>query len=227
MKFLIKSSYKNNFNYFNFISYTRYFYILNLVKKKQFFRKTNKGVKLDVRFNSIRRYKNINLNNQLLNMWLKNGLKLNLLKHYNYFLEYYYLLLISDIKFFENFTNYKYILELLDTKDYYYNFENLLNDPVKELEFIFDLKIKKLSKKLQKKYNKKYDYKIVHINKKKRFRYLLKAFYSNINYYKCNKYFERIFYTLINIVFNTKDTEVWNKKVCIYKTVFKFLNKNN
>ena len=208
MKFLIKSSYKNNFNYFNSISYTRYYYYLNLIKKKQFFKKTKKGVKLDSRFDSIKRFKNINFNNQLLNIWLKNGLKLNLLKHYNVFLENYYLILITDLKFYENFPNYNYVMELLDTKDYYYKFDNLLTDPVKELEYIFDLKIKKLSKKLQKKYNKKYDYKIIHINKKKRLRYLFKMFYSNLNFYKYNKYSERIFFNLINIVFNTRETEV-------------------
>lgn len=227
MKFLIKSSYKNNFNYFNFISYTRYFYLLNLIKKKQFSKKTNKGVKLDSRFDSLKRFNNLNVNNQLLNIWLKKGLKLNLLKHYNVFLKNFYLILMLNISFYENYPNYNYVLELLDTKDYYYKFENLLNDPMKELEYIFDLKIKKLNKKLQKKYNKKYDYKIVHINKKKRLRYLLKTFYVNINYYKYNKYSERIFYTLINIVFNTKETEVWKKKLHTYKTVFKFLNKNN
>lgn len=208
MKFLIKSSYKNNFNYFNSISYTRYYYYLNLIKKKQFFKKTKKGVKLDSRFDSIKRFKNINFNNQLLNIWLKNGLKLNLLKHYNVFLENYYLILITDLKFYENFPNYNYVMELLDTKDYYYKFDNLLTDPIKELEYIFDLKIKKLSKKLQKKYNKKYDYKIIHINKKKRLRYLFKMFYSNLNFYKYNKYSERIFFNLINIVFNTRETEV-------------------
>jgi len=227
LKYLIKSSYKNNFNYFNSINYTMYFYTLNLIKKKQFFKKTKKNIKLDSRFDSIRRYKNINLNNQLLNIWTKNGLKLNLLKHYNLFLENFYLKLISDISFYENYPNYNYVLELLDTKDYYYKFENLLNDPLKELEYIFDLKIKKLNKKLQKKYNKKYDYKIIHINKQKRVRYLLKMFYLNINFYKYNKYSQRIFFTLINIVFNTKETEVWFKKLNIYKTVFKFLNKHN
>lgn len=227
MKFLIKSSYKNNFNYFSSFSYIKYYFYLNLVKNKKFFKKTKKGVKLDSRFDSIRRFKNINLHNQILNVWLKKGLKLNLLKHYNLFLEKFYLELITNQVFYENYPNYNYVLELLDTKDYYYKFENLLKDPLKELEFIFDLKIKKLSKKFQKKYNKKYDYKIIHINKKKRLRFLLKAFYSNINFYKYNKYSDRIFYTLINIVFNTKETEVFTKKVNTYKTVFKFLNKDN
>lgn len=208
MKFLIKSSYKNNFNFFNSISYTKYYYSLNLIKKKQFFKKTKNGFKLDSRFDSLKRYKNISFNNQLLNIFLKNGLKLNLLKHYNLFLENFYFKLISDTSFYEGYPNYNYVLELLDTKDYNYRFENLLVDPMKELEFIFDLKVKKLNKKLQKKYNKKYDYKIVHINKKKRLRYLLKTFYSNINFYKYNKYSERIFYTLVNLVFNTKETEV-------------------
>lgn len=68
MKFLIKSSYKNNFNYFNFINYTRYYYLLNLIKKKQFIKKTYKGVKLDSRFDSIKRFKNLSVNNQLLNI---------------------------------------------------------------------------------------------------------------------------------------------------------------
>ena len=145
MKFLIKSSYKNNFNYFNLINYTRYFYLLNLIKKKQFFKKTNKGIKLDSRFDSIKRFKNLSVNNQLLNIWLKKGLKLNLLKHYNVFLQNFYLILISNISFYENYPNYNYVLELLDTKDYYYKFENLLNDPLKELEYVFDLKIKKLN----------------------------------------------------------------------------------
>ena len=209
------------------MSYTRFYYYLRLVKKKQFFRKTKYGSKLDSRFDSIRRFKNINFNNQLLNVWLKKGLKLNLLKHYNQFLENFYLILITNTKFYENYPNYNYVLELLDTKDYYYRFENLLRDPIKELEYIFDLKIKKISKKLQKKYNKKFDYKIIHINKKKRLRYLFKMFYSNLNTYKYNKYSDRIFFNLINIVFNTKETEVWEKKLSTYKTVFKLLNKNS
>lgn len=227
MKFLIKTSYKNNFNYYDLLYYTLYFYKINLVRKKQFFKKTDKGLKLDRRFDSIKRFKNLNFNNQLFNIFLKNGLKLNLLKHYNVFLENFYNLLINETKLYKELPNYNYVLELLDTKDYYYKFENLLNEPLKDLEYIFDLKIKKLSKKFQKKYNKKYDYKIVHINKKKRLRYLLKMFYLNINTYKYNKYSDRIFFNLVNIVFNTKENEIWEKKLGTYKTVFKFLNRGN
>jgi hypothetical protein len=104
--------------------------------------------------------------------------------------------------------NYQYITELLDTKYYYYRFENLLKEPFLELEYIFDLKIKKVPKKLQKKFNKKYDYKIVHIHKNKRIRYILKLLYSNINIYKYNHYSDRIYNTLITLLFNTKEMEI-------------------
>ena len=131
-----------------------------------------------------------------------------MLKHYNKFLENFKLLLINDIHLYESSVNYQYITELLDTKNYYYNFEKLLKEPFNELEYIFDLKIKKIPKKLQKKFNKKFDYKIVHIHKDKRIRYILKLLYSNINVYKYNRYSERIFQTLITLLFNTKELEI-------------------
>jgi hypothetical protein len=100
------------------------------------------------------------------------------------------------------------VLELLDTKYYYYKFEKLLKEPFSELEYVFDLKIKKLQKKLQKKFNRKYDYKIVHINKIKRIRYIIKLLYSNINLYKHNRYSERLFLLLTTLVFDTKKLEI-------------------
>lgn len=208
MKFLINSSYKNNFNYFNFINFSYYFFQKRFVKNKKFFKKTINYKRLDLKLDSLRRFKNFSLNSQILSMWIKQGLKLNLIKHYNIFLNNFYFLLLNDAIQYKNSQNYDYVLELLDTKYYYYKFENLLKDPLKELEYIFDLKIKKLNKKLQKKYKKKYDYKIIHINKEKRMRYIIKLLYSNINLYKYNKYSDRIFYLFNTTIFNTKELEM-------------------
>lgn len=227
MKFLINSSYKNNFNYFNFINFSYYFFQKRFVKNKKFFKKTINYKRLDLKLDSLRRFKNFSLNSQILSMWIKQGLKLNLIKHYNIFLNNFYFLLLNDAIQYKNSQNYDYVLELLDTKYYYYKFENLLKDPLKELEYIFDLKIKKLNKKLQKKYKKKYDYKIIHINKEKRMRYIIKLLYSNINLYKYNKYSDRIFYLFNTTIFNTKELEMWERRISTYKIIYKHLNRNN
>ena len=227
MKFLTNSSYKNNFNHFNNISFSFFYYQKKFIKNKKFFIKTKNKKRLEFKLDSLRRFKNFNLHNQILSMWTKKGSRLNLVKHYNLFLKNFYLILLDDAYQYRNSQNYDYVVELLDTKYFYYKFENLLKDPFKELEYIFDLKIKKLNKKLQKKFNKKYDYKIVHINKEKRIRYVIRLLYSNINLYKFNKYSERIFSLLTTIVFNTKELEIWERRISSYKVVYKHLNRNN
>jgi len=227
LKFLINSSYKNNFNYFNFINFSFYSYQKRFLKKKVFFKKTINGERLNFKLDSLRRFKNFSFNNQILNMWVKKGSKLNLMKHYNIFLKNFYILLLNDAYQYKDSQNYNYVLELLDTKYYYYRIENLLKDPFKELEYIFDLKIKKLNKKLQKKFKKKYDYKIIHINKMKRVRYIIRLLYSNINLYKYNKYSDRIFFLLVSTIFNTKELEIWERRVSTYKIIYKHLNRNN
>lgn len=208
MKFLINSSYKNNFHYFNISFFSFFLYQKRFLKKKKFIKKTINNKRLDLKLDSLRRFKNFSFNNQILNIWTKKGLKLNLVKHYNLFLKNFYNLILDGAEQYKNSQNYDYVFELLDTKYYYYKFENLLKDPFNELEYIFDLKIKKLNKKLQKKFKKKYDYKIIHINKEKRTRFVIKLLYSNINLYKHNKYSDRIFFLWVSTIFNTRDLEI-------------------
>lgn len=209
------------------VYYSFYFYQKRFIKNKKFFIKTKKGRKFDVRLDSLKRFKNFNFNNQIINMWVKKGLKLNLMKHYNIFLKIFYKILLDNAQQFKDSQNYDYVLELLDTKDYYYKFENLLKNPFKELEYIFDLKIKKLNKKLQKKYKKKYDFKVIHINKEKRVRYIIRLLYSNLNLYKFNQYSDRIFSLMSTTVFNTKDLEIWERRFSTYKVIYKYLNRHN
>jgi hypothetical protein len=100
------------------------------------------------------------------------------------------------------------VYDLLSTKGYNYKFEYLLLSPIKELEYVFDLRLKKLNKKMKRKLKKKYTYTINHFHKKKRIKHVLSMFYLSSNFYKEKKYFERIFSTFINIIFDTKNTPI-------------------
>lgn len=126
----------------------------NEKKNKQFTLKTVRGEKINTKLYSIRRNKNITLHNQLLNSFVKKGKKLNLLKHYNMFLETFFYLLITNENIYKNYQNSDYIFDLLKTKFYYYKFENLLIDPIEDLKCLFDLKAKKPERKKKKKSTK-------------------------------------------------------------------------
>ena len=164
MKFL-ELSIKNNFTKHYFNTLDNWVYFKTEKKKKIFCLKTFKGKKITTKLLSIRRNKNITLDNQLINCFVKKGKKLNFLKHYNIFLENFFYLLTTNKQFYENFLNSDYILNSLKTKFYYYKFSNLLVDPIEDLKCIFDLKVKKVEKKKKKKKNKKYIYKILNILK--------------------------------------------------------------
>jgi len=204
----------------------RFYFVLTSTNKKYSCRKTRRGHKFNVKGESIRRSKILNFNQQLMNIWLKKGYKLNFIKHYNLFLENFRWLLIHEFNTFEKLPYYKYILELLNTKYYYYQFENLLEESFKELEYIFDLKFKKLSKSEQKSLEKKYDYRVCYIYKNKRFRYTIQLLYSNVNSYKYTKYSSRMYDLFIDFVLNPKSLEIWERKLNVYKLVYKRLNSN-
>lgn len=227
MKF-INYYYRNNFNYFfnfNNDETDNFVFFKKFIKNKNFLRKTNKGVKHNIKYTSIKRNKNIYLDSMLINSWIKRGLKINFLKNYNLFLEQFYYLIINEPQFFENYPNCDFIFDLLKTKSFHFKIKHLLKEPLKELEYIFDLKLKKLNKKLKRKLKKKYSYTINYLHKNKRLKHTLNMFYYSSNFYKNKKYFERIFFTFLFIIFDTKSTPIWERKLNVYKIALKFLNK--
>jgi hypothetical protein len=228
LKFFNSFDYKNNFNKFIYKyedDLDLFVFNKRFIKNKFFLKKTNKGSKINIKYNSVRRNKNFSLNNLLINSWVKKGLKLNFLKSYNIFLENFFFILNNNKSFFKDYPNYEYVYDILKTKGYNYRFENLLLHPISELEYMFELKLKKLNKKLKKKLKKKYSYTINHFHYKKRVKHILNLSYLSSNFYKEKKYFERIFLNFVNIVFDTKNTPIWDRKINVYKIAFKFLNK--
>jgi hypothetical protein len=135
-------------------------------------------------------------------------LKLNFLKNYNIFLENFFFIFFTNKSFFKDYPNYEYVCDLLETKGYKNKFEYLLLNPIKDLEYIFELRLKKLNKKMKRKFKKKYTYTINHFHHKKRVKHVLNMFYLSSNFYKEKKYFERMFLMFINIVFDTKNTPI-------------------
>lgn len=201
------------------------FYNLDFIKKSFFFKKTNHGIIINTKSTSLRRNKNINFNNLLINSWIKKGLKLNFLKNYNIFLKNFFFLIVVEKKYFSEFKNFNFVYDLLNSKNYNYKFQNLLVNPLILLEFMFDLRLKKLNKKMKKKYKKKYTYTIKYLYKLKRMKYVLNMLYSSSNFYNNKKYYDRIFFNFLYIIFDTKNTPIWEKKLNTYKIALKFLKK--
>lgn len=237
MKFLYTFDYINNFTYHFILNKdentdededldcTDLLYKLKFVKKNIFNKKTNYGIKHNIKLLSLKRNKNLSLNNLLINSWIKKGLKLNFLKNYNIFLERFFFLLTHDKQFFQDQPNFEFVYDLLRSKNYNYNLIYLLLEPMYVLEHMFDLKLKKLNKKMKKKYKKKYIYTVKYLHISKRLKNTLSMFYFSSNSYNHKKYYDRIFFTFLNIIFNTKNTPIWNRKLNVYKIALKFLKK--
>lgn len=232
MKFIYNLSYTNNFTlYFNFYEedyeddLQEHLYNISFSKKSFFFRKTNYGVKNNIKLLSLKRNKNLSINNLIINSWVKKGMKLNFLKHYNMFVKNFFFLITTQKSFFSDYPNFSFVYDLLSSKKYNYKIHNLLVNPLTFLEHMFELKLKKLNKKMKKKYKKKYIYTIKYLHKSKRLKNTLNMFYYSSNFYNNKKYFDRIFFTFLNIIFDTKNTPIWEKKLNVYKIALKFLKK--
>lgn len=221
-----QSSFKILFEKENKDKKFEYYYFNKFTKNKFFFKKTHYGVKFNVKLKSLRRNKNLSLNNLLINSWIKKGLKLNFLKNYNIFIKNWNFLMIKNRSFFKDQPNFEFVFDMIRSKRYNFNLTNLLIYPLDFLEHMFDLKLKKLNKKMKKKYKKKYIYTIKYLHQPKRLKYTLGMLYNSSNYYNTNKcYHERIFNTFLNVIFNTKNTPIWEKKLNTYKVALKFLKK--
>lgn len=117
-------------------------------------------------------------------------------------------MLTHDKLFFSNYPNFGLVYTLLRLKKYNYKFYNLLTEPLNILECMFDLKLKKLNKKMKKKKKRKHTYVIRYLHKSRRLKYTLNMFYFSSNYYNSKNYYDRIFFTFLNIIFDTKKTPI-------------------
>lgn len=197
---------KEEFEIREFKKLFMYDFCFDFVKNKNLLKKTNKGVKFSLKNLSQKRNMNYDLNNLLINSWVKKGLKLKFLKNYNIFLEKFLFLIIYNFEFFKDYPNFSFVSDVIFLKNSKIKFEYFLEEPLKNLEFMFDLKVKKLSKKLIKKLKKKHTYVVNYLHKKKRLKYALNSIYMSSYNYNEKKYYDRIFSTFLNVIFDTKNS---------------------
>lgn len=76
-------------------------------------------------------------------------------------------------------------------------------------------------KKYKKKLKKKYLYKVKYLNKTKRINKALKLINNYSNSLKYFNFSDRIFFTYLDLILNYKNSYIFNKKLIIYKKIFK------
>jgi hypothetical protein len=141
--------------------------------RKVFFKNINGRIKNKSK-DSVRRDTNNTLVDLFLNVSMKGGNKLVLLKHFNIFLNNFYTSFNNKDDDFFNYKDYITLFNLLKYKKNYYNFNFLLKESIIPLESLFNVQLNKVSKKNKNKSKKKYLYNVTYINKKKKVKICIK-----------------------------------------------------
>lgn len=201
-------------------------YELDFLKKKHFFKKTNKGSNINIKLKSSRRNININLLNKILNTTMYKGNKLTLLKHYNIFIEKFMPLFIEKIETYNSYMYYDFTCNLVDFEPEYYEFEYMLAPSIPLFEQIFDIQTKKVDKKLKKLHPyKDYIIDVVYLSPKKREKRVLKMFNLYTQSYKYYYYSDRLFSTFASIILDPANSSVWKRRLYSYKFALQKLHK--
>lgn len=185
------------------------YYELDFLKKKHFFKKTNKGSLINIKLKSYRRNININLFNKLLNTTMYKGNKLTLLKHYNIFVEQFMKLFFKKNELYNSYTYYNFTCNLVKYEPEYYEFEYMVTPSVPLFEQIFDIKTKKLDKKLKKLHPYKgYLIDVVYLSPRKREKHVLKMFNLYTQSFKYYNYSDRLFYSFASIILDPANSSI-------------------
>ena len=228
MKFLnVNISYKKNFilkKNLNYCNYINFFYYKDLEKKAcvnltNFISYSKNSLSIKERKNYIQFVKIKNL----VSFFLKNGSFLKIsIEIFKVFSKMFNLFGSLNNNILEK--NYKYFKEFFYNFSIFRNYNNLnyLNNWIFEWnELLFAIDCTVVPKKYRKKLKKKYLYKVKYLNKTKRLFKVLNWFvkYSNsIKNYSLNN---RIFLVYLDTILNYKNSYIYNKKLLVYKKIFK------
>ena len=200
------------------------FFKKHLKTRKIFLKTFNNKLKNDKK-DSVRRDKNNTLIEHFLNVSIKGGNKLVLLKHFNLFLNSFYLSFNEKNDDLLHYKDYLTLFNLLKYKKNYYNFDFLLKESILPLESLFNVQLVKINKKNKNKSNKKYTYNVIYINKKKRLKHVLKLINNYTEKFKYYNYWERLFWTFMVIITDQKNSFLWKRKFFVYKKTLQLLYK--
>lgn len=210
---------ENFYNYFSFFKKS--------IKSRKIFRKAINGRRRNQKNDSFKRDKNSTIVEQFFNVSMKDGKKLVILKQWNIFVSNLFDSFKENDNNLSHYKNYESILDLLNTKKNYYNFDLLLNRSIILFEPLFNVKIEKASKRMKSKLNKKYVYKVVYIKKEKRLKHVLKLINSYSERFQNYNYWERLYWMFASILLESKNSYLWRRKIFVYKKALKKLFKKN
>ena len=154
------------------------------------------------------------------------------LKNGNYY-QNYIKMNLSFSKIYNLIINNKHNLETMDYKyhkEFLYNFYKyknynnytfILNWIFSFIQPMFYIDCMAVPKKYKKKLKKKYLYKVKYLNKTKRINKALKLINNYSNSLKYFNFSDRIFFTYLDLILNYKNSYIFNKKLIIYKKIFK------
>jgi len=195
-------NHKNDF-YYNFA------YSSDFIKNKYGIKKTSKGVRFNKKLDSFKRDKETNFLIKYINSSMYKGNKLTILKHFNVFVDQFYYIFIDPETSYKSFTYYEFTANLLKFDLEYYDFKHMLAPSIPLFENIFEIKIKKMNKKLKKLHpQKKFIISPVYLNKRKRYKNVLKLFNVYTHYYKYYRYSDRLLLAFLSIILDPAKSAV-------------------
>lgn len=221
---------KNSKKKYKFFSTLFYFFLINYNKNnKKFNYNLNNSVLLDFFFykkSLIKKEQKYILSSDIISFLSTNGNNhfKNTILYFNMFSLFYKLMLLNKLDNNSILTDYKYYKEFLYNFSLYSNYNNfnyLLNWVFSWIQPMFAIECSIVSKKYRKKLKRKYLYRIKYI---KKFQRKSKTIKWITQYSKTlpNKNFKnQQFLTYLDLLFNYKNSYIYNKKLLVYKKLFK------
>lgn len=193
------------------------------IKKNKYIVKSKFGIVKNKNKISLIRDKNFSFISQYINLNTKKGKKLLFFNNFNKAIENIYHIFNVYYENFNIYENYLLYMYLYNNNYYLSSYNNLIFYSIDNLESIFEIKTIKNSKKL--KLSNKYNFEIVYIPEKKRLKYVLRSLSVYKESFKNYSLWERLFWSLLLIILNKKNSFILKRRNYIYSKSIKFFKK--
>lgn len=208
-------------------SFTDFLFIKQkLIFKKTIFLTTDLVIFKKNKTKKLKTFFEKNFFQKIVSLSLKKGLKLKFFINISAALKYFfYLFTHNNLNFFSKYKNiYNIYYSFFTITNLFFNINFLLYWLTSLLEPLFTLKCLGVPKKYRKKLKKKFIFNIFFLKKEKRSMIFLKWLYLNTFLFNDKKFFMKFFKSLLDIFLKNKKSNLYLKKIIIYKKIFKKLN---
>lgn len=189
-------------------------------EKNIFFLKNNK-----IFYKNIYNFKLKSFFKKIVMLSLKRGLKLKFFKYISSaFKFFFYLFLHNNLHMFSKYKNvYNIYYSFFNLTNLFFNVNFLLFWLSSIIEPMFTLKCLSVPKKYRKKLKKKFTFSIFFLKKEKRKNVFLRWMYLNTFVFNDQMFFKKFLKSLLDIFLKNKKSNLYLKKIIIYKKILKKL----